>query len=105
MQIGVLGSGSWGTALAAVLAEAGHDVALWGRDPALLADLRERRENRRYLPGRRLPDALAVHDDLRSAVRGRDLAVMALPSASVRGVAAGLPGALVGGAVLVCASK
>ena len=58
-RIGVIGSGSWGTALAAHLAHTGHDVRLWARDAALSSEMAALRENRVYLPGIELPSALA----------------------------------------------
>ena len=59
--IGVLGAGSWGTALAVHLARVGHDVRLWARDPALVHDMRVRRANAVYLPDVTLPD-VALRD-------------------------------------------
>jgi glycerol-3-phosphate dehydrogenase (NAD(P)+) len=102
MRIAVLGAGSWGTALAILFADGGHEVTLWGRDAA---DLRANRENQRYLPGRRLPDAIDVTGDLEAAARGRDLVVIALPSASVRAVARAAAPAVARGSTVVCASK
>src|SRR4051794_10129687 len=103
MRIAVLGAGSWGTALAILLAEGGHEVILWGRDG--IEELRVHRENRRYLPGRPLPDAIGVTGDLKAAVAGRDLLVLALPSASVRAVARAAAPAVPRGSTVVCASK
>ena len=50
-QIAILGAGSWGTALAVALAAKGHSVRLWARRAEQLAEIAEKRENRRYLPG------------------------------------------------------
>jgi glycerol-3-phosphate dehydrogenase (NAD(P)+) len=105
MRIAVLGAGSWGTALAILLADGGHEVTLWGRDPAGVEELRGRRENLRYLPGRRLPEPLAITADLKAAVPGSDLIVMALPSGSVREVARAATAAVPRGSTAVCASK
>ena len=58
MNITVLGAGAWGTALAKLLREAGHEVTLWAHDPAHLAALRETGVNERHLPGVRLPGAV-----------------------------------------------
>jgi glycerol-3-phosphate dehydrogenase (NAD(P)+) len=85
--IGVLGSGSWGTALAVHLAGTGHDVRLWARDPALAAAMAERRENAAYLPGITLPPALQPTPDLARAAGGAEFLVMAVPSHGLRGVA------------------
>ena len=56
--VAVLGAGSWGTALAALLARKGHAVTLWGRDAATIAAIDTRHENPRYLPDIPLPDNL-----------------------------------------------
>jgi glycerol-3-phosphate dehydrogenase (NAD(P)+) len=105
MRIAVLGAGSWGTALAILLADGGHEVTLWGRDPAGVEALRSRRENVRYLPGRRFPDALVVTGDVKAATAGRALVVVALPSSSVRQVARAAAAAVPRGSTVVCASK
>lgn len=90
MKIIVLGAGAWGTALAISAARAGrHTVTLWARDPAQAAAMRHARENHRYLPGMALPAALQVgeadHAPAR-AVAGHDLAIVATPMASLRGM-------------------
>lgn len=86
-RIAILGAGSWGTALAIVLARAGHDVALWARRPEAAEFMAEHRHNRSYLPGAHLPDELHVTSDLSSAVIDRRVLVFATPSQSVRGCA------------------
>jgi glycerol-3-phosphate dehydrogenase (NAD(P)+) len=104
MRIAVLGAGSWGTALAIVLAEAGHEVFLWGRDPGAARELATGRENRRYLPGRRLPPAVTVTSDMAEAA-AVGMVVLALPSAQVRGVVARAALALPQVVIVTCASK
>ena len=85
MEAAVIGSGSWGTALAIQLARAGHAVTLWGRDEASARDMAESRENKRYLPGVHLPVPLSPTSDLEQAVRaGSRLLVCAVPSHAVR---------------------
>ena len=100
MRVAVLGSGSWGTALAILLGRNGHDVLLLGRDPEEIALLGARRENLRYLPG------FVVPETVRAALLGEpceaDLAVVAVPSGAVREVAPFLP---IGDPRLVVASK
>jgi glycerol-3-phosphate dehydrogenase (NAD(P)+) len=59
-SIAVLGSGSWGTALAVHLARTGHDVRLWARDRTLAATMASQRHNDTYLPGIQLPPALTT---------------------------------------------
>ena len=74
------GAGSWGTALAALIARHGHPVTLWGRDAATLAAIDGRHENPRYLPGIPLPDTLRATTDLATALAGCDLVLVAVPS-------------------------
>jgi len=68
--ITVLGAGSWGTALAMLLARNGHEVKLWDRDSGHVEALNQQRENRRYLPGISLPDRVTAFADLHSALEG-----------------------------------
>ena len=105
MKIAILGAGSWGTALAAVAADLGHDVRLWGRDPVRLADIASRGENVRYLPGRALAPGLRVATELEASVRGALVVVIALPVASVRTAAAQLGPLVAPASVVVCAAK
>jgi glycerol-3-phosphate dehydrogenase (NAD(P)+) len=86
-RIGVLGAGSWGTALAVHLAHTGHDVRLWARDAGLAAAMAQSRENRLYLPGVNLPPALAPTGEMTKALDGAQFVVVAVPSHGVREVA------------------
>ena len=85
-RIAVLGAGGWGTALAVHLARAGHDVHLWGRDAALVAEMRSRGANAVYLPDIVFPKGLRPTSDLRDAVAGAALIVAAVPSHGMRDV-------------------
>ncbi len=85
--VAVLGAGSWGTTLAAHLAAAGHEARLWGRDPAALATIEADRENRKFLPGIRLPEGVKVRAKLEVALAAADVVVFAVPSQAVRAVA------------------
>jgi glycerol-3-phosphate dehydrogenase (NAD(P)+) len=86
MRSTVLGAGSWGTALGAVLAGKGFPVAIWDADGAPLETLAARHENVRYLPGIRLPETLRAEPDLAQALEGAELVVIAVPSHAVRPV-------------------
>lgn len=88
IDVTVVGGGSWGTAFATVLADAGHRVRLAVRDDADRASLRRDRENVRYLPGESLPETVDVVPLEPSCVEGRALVVLAVPSRAVAEAAA-----------------
>ncbi|MGH8212242.1 MAG: NAD(P)H-dependent glycerol-3-phosphate dehydrogenase [Rhodanobacteraceae bacterium] len=79
-RIAVLGAGSWGTALAALLSRNGARTTLWGRDARALAAIAAAHRNARYLPDMELPRELALEPDLRAALAGADLVLVAVPS-------------------------
>ncbi len=83
MKLAILGAGAWGTALAISLAGR-HPSTLWGRNPAVMADMRAARTNARYLPNHVLPPPLAVTADLAEAVSDAELALLAVPVAGLR---------------------
>ncbi|HEV2781039.1 MAG TPA: NAD(P)H-dependent glycerol-3-phosphate dehydrogenase [Actinophytocola sp.] len=83
-RFAVLGSGSWGTAFAKVLADAGCEVTLWARRREVADAIEERRENPDYLPGVRLPDRLVSTSDPRLALDGATAVVLAVPSQTLR---------------------
>ena len=87
MQATVVGAGSWGTALGAVLASKGWPVAIWDIDPVPLAGIGSSNENARYLPGIPLPPTLRPEADLAKALDGSELVVLAVPSHAMRIVA------------------
>ncbi|CAG7610257.1 NAD(P)H-dependent glycerol-3-phosphate dehydrogenase [Rhodococcus opacus] len=80
----VLGAGSWGTAFAKVLADAGTDVTMWARRGEVAESIVSRHENTDYLPGIALPPSLTATDDARAALDGADIVVLAVPSQSLR---------------------
>lgn len=83
-QIAVMGAGSWGTAFALVLADAGNDVRLWGRRPELCETINTRHENSDYLPGVELPAAISATSDPAEALAGAEVVVLAVPSQQLR---------------------
>ena len=80
----VIGSGSWGTALAIQLAREGHVTQLWGRDGKQLDAMRHARRNERYLPEADFPDTLQVINDLQQALENARDALIAVPSHAFR---------------------
>jgi glycerol-3-phosphate dehydrogenase (NAD(P)+) len=85
-KVAILGSGSWGTALAVHLARIGHNVCLWARDPSLACQLSSTRINAVYLPGVELPTTVEVTSDLAMALSRAELVVSAVPAQGTRHV-------------------
>ena len=102
----VIGAGSWGTALSAMLAQRGMDVQFWGRDASLMEEIARTRHNARYLPGLALP-ANVITKDRFDELHPADLVVFVTPSRALRAVAADLRDASVmrGGEVLLSCTK
>lgn len=86
LNVTVLGGGSFGTAIAKVLAEGQQDVTLWMRDEAQAQHIREHHENPRYLPGIELPPQVKPTTCLEEAIRQADVVFVALPSKVFRQV-------------------
>ncbi len=100
----ILGAGSWGLALAGLWSKRGNEVVLWGHNPEHIALLESARENPDYLPGAKLPPAVAVTSDL-SVCAGADLIVFVAPSIAVRSVAERVKPFVSKGAVLLSCTK
>ena len=80
----VLGAGSWGTTVAKVIADGGHDVTLWSRREDLADEINQTGRNGDYLPGVDLPKNLVAHSDIALALRGAKQVYIAIPSQSLR---------------------
>lgn len=104
MRAAVLGAGAWGTALAKVLVEAGHDVRMWAHDPEVARVVTDTRVNP-YLAGIELPAALVVSGSLAETLDGSEVVVSASPSQFTRGVLAAAAPHLPASAPIVSASK
>lgn len=83
-QTAVMGAGSWGTAFAMVLADAGNDVRLWGRRTELCEAINSKHENPDYLPGIALPKEITATHDPAEAMAGAEIVVLAVPSQQLR---------------------
>jgi len=86
-DVAVLGSGTWGTALAVHLGRTGHHVRLWARDAQLAAEMKGARVNCRYLPDVCFPERLMPTGDLEEAITGSGIVLLAVPSHGLRAVA------------------
>jgi glycerol-3-phosphate dehydrogenase (NAD(P)+) len=104
-RVAVLGAGSWGTAFSLVLADAGQDVALWGRRAELCEAINRAHENPEYLPGIELPPAVWSTPDPAQALDGAEVVVLAVPSQTLRGNLEGWAPLLPPDAVLVSLMK
>jgi len=104
-HVAVIGSGSWGTALAVHLGHVGHDVSLWARDRGLADEMGTRRANPVYLPDITFPPSLRSTADLDHALAGAGVVVVAVPSHGVRAVARDMASRLTPGALVVSATK
>jgi len=104
MKTAVIGSGSWGTALAVLLGKKGYPVKLWGIESEIAAIKRDR-ENARYLPGVVLPDTITATSDISDALSGTEAVVLVIPSAGVREVCGLLRNHIPTDAILIHAGK
>ena len=84
MRVTVLGAGSWGTTVAALLCRRDHEVMLWARNPDVAAEVNHQRSNGAYLPDFRLPARLRATADLELASRHADLLVVGVPTSAFR---------------------
>jgi glycerol-3-phosphate dehydrogenase (NAD(P)+) len=85
-RIAVIGAGSWGSALALVLADNNHDVRLWGHKQALIEEINQKHTNQKYLPGIEIPKTISGFYDLKDALVGTHTIVLAVPTKAIREV-------------------
>lgn len=104
-KVSVIGAGSWGSALAVLLANNGHAVDLWSHDPHEIEMLSTKREQEEKLPGVKLPDNITVQLDLEKSLTDKDVVVMAVPSPVVRSVAKQISPYVADGQIIVNVAK
>lgn len=105
-NVTVLGAGSWGTAIAHLLAENGHRVTIWDRDADLIENLKRYSVNHKYLPDVHLPDSLKPVGNIRDAVGGKtDWLIVAVASAGIRDVVSESANSLDSSTAILVASK
>lgn len=103
--IGVIGAGAWGTALAMLLADSGHNVTLWMYEKELAEETNRTRVNRVYLPDFPLPASLKITSSLETAVKNTPIILSVVPSHTVRAVSKQFAPLLAKDAVIISASK
>jgi len=104
-NVSILGAGTWGCALAILLAGNGHDVTIWTKIEKEALALEENRKNMKNLPGAELPDQVKITLDLEGACKNRDLIVMAVASPFIRQTAKAASPFMKEGQIIVNVSK
>lgn len=104
-KVGVLGAGSWGTALAILLHDNGHDVTVWSIDPKEVKMLSEKREHVSKLPGVHISEEIMITNEMEEAIKGKDFLVLAVPSIFTRSTAAKMKPYVVDGQMIVDVAK
>ncbi len=104
-KIGVIGAGSWGIALAKLLAVNGHSVIVWSIMESEIAMLKEKHEHTEKLPGVKLPDSIRYTTDLEETIKESDLLVLAVPSVFTRSTAKSMAPFVKDHQVIVCVAK
>mgnify|MGYP002802929807 FL=1 len=104
-NVGVLGAGSWGTALSVLLSDNGHQVTVWSIDENEVKMLSEKREHELKLPGVKLPDDMVITGDLEQTVKGKDFLVLAVPSPFTRSTARKMSPFVAEGQIIVAVAK
>lgn len=85
-KIAILGAGSWGTALAMVLSENGHDVNIWGNMPERIDEINQKHTNEHYLPEAKLAESIVGYTDLEEALKNVDFILLVVPTSAIRSV-------------------
>ncbi|RBP91546.1 glycerol 3-phosphate dehydrogenase (NAD(P)+) [Cytobacillus firmus] len=83
-KVTVIGSGSWGTALSIVLADNGHDVRIWGKNKTIINEINTRHTNSKYLSDVTLPETIIGFEDLKEAMEGIEVVLLAVPTKAIR---------------------
>ena len=104
-NVGVLGAGSWGTALSVLLHDNGHQVTVWSIDENEVKMLKEKREHELKLPGVKLAEDMVITGDMEEAIRGKDFLVLAVPSPYTRSIARNMKPFVAEGQIIVDVAK
>lgn len=104
-NVGVLGAGSWGTALSVLLSDNGHQVTVWSIDKDEVKMLDEKREHLQKLPGVKLPQDMVITNDMEMTIRDKDFLVLAVPSIYTRSTARNMRLYVAEGQIIVDVAK
>ncbi len=104
-KVGIIGAGSWGTALALLLYNNGHDVTVWSINESEVEMLQKERENKSKLPGVMLPDEMVFTNDLEEGMKDKDFLVIAVPSIFTRSTAKSMKPFIKEGQIIVNVAK
>lgn len=104
-NVGVLGAGSWGTALSVLLSDNGNQVTIWSIDPSEVEMLSTDREHKTKLPGVAIPETIQITRELETAIRGKDFLVLAVPSPFTRSTARKMCPFVAAGQIIVDVAK
>lgn len=85
-KVAVIGAGSWGTALAMVLADNGHETRVWGHNSARVDEMNQFHTNEKYLPGIIIPELVRAYSNLQEALNGIETIILAVPTKAIREV-------------------
>lgn len=105
IKASVIGAGSWGTALALLLESNGHEVTVWSISPEEVELLSKKRVHEKKLPGVPIPESIQFTSDMKEAVEGKDIVVLAVPSIATRSTARKMKEYVTEGQILVNVSK
>lgn len=104
-KIGLIGAGSWGTALSKLAADNGHEVTVWSIVKKEIEMLQENREHLDKLPGVKLPENISYTTELAAAIEGKDMCILAVPSPFTRSTAAMMKPFVKEGQIIVNVAK
>ena len=104
-DISIIGAGSWGTALSVVLHKNGHKITIWSALAPEIEMLKEKHEQAEKLPGVILPDDIMFTTDLKEAIEGKDMLVLAVPSPFTRSTAKAMSPFVAEGQLIVSVAK
>ena len=104
-NVGIMGAGSWGTALALLLHKNGHQVTVWSISEEEVKLLSEKREHVSKLPGVKIPEDMVFTTDIESTVKGKDFVVLAVPSPFTRKTARNMSSYVAEGQIIVDVAK